>query len=53
MLKVESEGMRKEMIGMKKDSVEDIIEIVEIYSKGKMEKIKKYNERKNGEEEIE
>jgi DNA polymerase III subunit alpha len=49
---VESAGMRKALIGMKPDRIEDIIALVALYRPGPMENIPTYNARKNGEEEI-
>ncbi|GAA2822264.1 DNA polymerase III subunit alpha [Aminobacter aminovorans] len=49
---VESAGMRKALIGMKPDQVEDIIALVALYRPGPMENIPTYNARKHGEEEI-
>lgn len=49
---VESAGMRKALIGMKPDCVEDIIALVALYRPGPMENIPVYNARKHGEEEI-
>ncbi|WP_127523341.1 DNA polymerase III subunit alpha [Mesorhizobium sp. Z1-4] len=48
---VESAGMRKALIGMKPDRIEDIIALVALYRPGPMENIPTYNARKNGEEE--
>ncbi len=50
---VESAGMRKALIGMKPDCIEDIIALVALYRPGPMENIPTYNARKHGEEEIE
>ena len=50
---VESAGMRKALIGMKPDRIEDIIALVALYRPGPMENIPTYNARKHGEEEIE
>ncbi|MEM0899087.1 MAG: DNA polymerase III subunit alpha [Pseudomonadota bacterium] len=50
---VESAGMRKALIGMKPDRLEDIIALVALYRPGPMENIPVYNARKNGEAEIE
>ena len=50
---VESAGMRKALIGMKPDCIEDIIALVALYRPGPMENIPIYNARKHGEEEIE
>lgn len=49
---VESAGMRKALLGMKPDRIEDIIALVALYRPGPMENIPTYNARKNGEEEI-
>ena len=49
---VESAGMRKALIGMKPDRIEDIIALVALYRPGPMENIPTYNARKNGEEEL-
>ena len=49
---VESAGMRKALIGMKPDRIEDIIALVALYRPGPMENIPTYNARKNGEEEM-
>lgn len=49
---VESAGMRKALIGMKPDQIEDIIALVALYRPGPMENIPTYNARKHGEEEI-
>ncbi len=46
---VESAGMRKALLGMKPDRVEDIIALVALYRPGPMENIPTYNARKNGE----
>jgi DNA polymerase-3 subunit alpha len=48
---VESAGMRKALIGMKPDCIEDIIALVALYRPGPMENIPTYNARKHGEEE--
>lgn len=50
---VESAGMRKALVGMKPDCIEDIIALVALYRPGPMENIPTYNARKHGEEEIE
>ena len=50
---VESAGMRKALIGMRPDRIEDIIALVALYRPGPMENIPTYNARKHGEEEIE
>jgi DNA polymerase-3 subunit alpha len=50
---VESAGMRKALVGMKPDCIEDIIALVALYRPGPMENIPTYNARKHGDEEIE
>jgi DNA polymerase-3 subunit alpha len=42
--------MRKALIGMKPDRIEDIIALVALYRPGPMENIPTYNARKHGEE---
>ncbi|WP_053944235.1 DNA polymerase III subunit alpha [Bartonella ancashensis] len=49
---VESAGMRKALIGMKPDRIEDIIALVALYRPGPMEHIPVYNACKHGKEEI-
>lgn len=49
---VESAGMRKALLGMKPDRIEDVIALVALYRPGPMENIPTYNARKHGEEEI-
>ena len=49
---VESAGMRKALIGMRPDRIEDIIALVALYRPGPMENIPTYNARKHGEEEL-
>ncbi|EJF90126.1 DNA polymerase III subunit alpha [Bartonella melophagi] len=49
---IESSGMRKALIGMKPDRIEDIIALVALYRPGPMENIPTYNARKHGKEEI-
>ena len=49
---VESAGMRKALIGMRPDRIEDLIALVALYRPGPMENIPTYNARKHGEEEI-
>ncbi|MBK3745213.1 DNA polymerase III subunit alpha [Paraburkholderia aspalathi] len=49
---VESAGMRKALIGMRPDQIEDIIALVALYRPGPMENIPTYNARKHGEEEL-
>lgn len=48
---VESAGMRKALIGMRPDRIEDIIALVALYRPGPMENIPTYNARKHREEE--
>ena len=50
---VESAGMRKALIGMRPDRIEDLIALVALYRPGPMENIPVYNARKHKEEEIE
>ena len=52
MFQVESAGMRKALVGMRPDRIEDIIALVALYRPGPMENIPTYNARKHGEEEI-
>ncbi|HET7411018.1 MAG TPA: DNA polymerase III subunit alpha, partial [Pararhizobium sp.] len=49
---VESAGMRKALIGMRPDRIEDIIALVALYRPGPMENIPVYNARKHGDEEL-
>ncbi len=49
---VESAGMRKALIGMRPDRIEDLIALVALYRPGPMENIPTYNARKHREEEI-
>jgi DNA polymerase-3 subunit alpha len=49
---VESAGMRKALVGMKPDRIEDIIALVALYRPGPMENIPTYNARKHGDEEV-
>ncbi|WP_078719524.1 MULTISPECIES: DNA polymerase III subunit alpha [unclassified Bartonella] len=49
---VESTGMRKALIGMRPDCIEDIIALLALYRPGPMENIPIYNTRKHKEEEI-
>jgi DNA polymerase-3 subunit alpha len=49
---VESAGMRKALIGMRPDRIEDIIALVALYRPGPMENIPTYNARKHKEEEL-
>lgn len=48
---LESQGMRKALLGMKPDRFEDIIALVALYRPGPMDNIPTYNARKHGEEE--
>ena len=48
---LESQGMRKALIGMRPDRFEDIIALVALYRPGPMDNIPTYNARKHGEEE--
>ncbi|MEM7695695.1 MAG: DNA polymerase III subunit alpha [Pseudomonadota bacterium] len=45
---LESQGMRKALIGMRPDCFEDIIAIVALYRPGPMDNIPSYNRRKHG-----
>ncbi|AMC13342.1 DNA polymerase III subunit alpha [Liberibacter crescens] len=45
---VESSGMRKALMGMNPDCIEDIIALVSLYRPGPMDNIAVYNSRKNG-----
>lgn len=47
---LESAGMRKALLGMRPDRIEDVIALVALYRPGPMENIPVYNARKNGEE---
>jgi DNA polymerase III subunit alpha len=49
---LESAGMRKALLGMRPDRIEDIIALVALYRPGPMENIPTYNARKHNEEEI-
>jgi DNA polymerase-3 subunit alpha len=48
---LESQGMRKALMGMRPDRFEDIIALVALYRPGPMDNIPTYNARKHGEEE--
>lgn len=48
---LESQGMRKALVGMKPDVFEDIIALVALYRPGPMDNIPVYNDRKHGKEE--
>ncbi len=45
---LESQGMRKALVGMKPDRFEDIIALVALYRPGPMDNIPTYNRRKHG-----
>ncbi|MBZ9935285.1 DNA polymerase III subunit alpha [Mesorhizobium sp. BR1-1-16] len=47
---LESQGMRKALVGMKPDRFEDIIALVALYRPGPLDNIPVYNARKHGEE---
>jgi DNA polymerase-3 subunit alpha len=47
---LESQGMRKALVGMKPDQFTDIIALVALYRPGPMDNIPTYNARKHGEE---
>lgn len=47
---LESQGMRRAIMGMKPDRFEDIIALVALYRPGPMDNIPTYNRRKHGEE---
>ena len=47
---VESQGMRRALVGMKPDRLEDVIALVALYRPGPMDNIPTYNRRKHGEE---
>ncbi|MBA4782202.1 MAG: DNA polymerase III subunit alpha [Rhizobiales bacterium] len=47
---LESQGMRKALIGMQPDQFEDIIALVALYRPGPMDNIPIYNDRKHGRE---
>ncbi|MEQ8403250.1 MAG: DNA polymerase III subunit alpha [Roseitalea porphyridii] len=49
---VESPGMRKALVGMKPDRIEDVIALVALYRPGPMDNIPTYNARKHGDEQI-
>ncbi|WP_026380130.1 DNA polymerase III subunit alpha [Afifella pfennigii] len=48
---LESQGMRRALVGMRADRFEDIIALVALYRPGPMDNIPTYNRRKHGEEE--
>ena len=47
---LESAGMRRALVGMKADRLEDVIALVALYRPGPMDNIPTYNRRKHGEE---
>ena len=47
---LESQGMRKALVGMRPDRFEDIIALVALYRPGPMDNIPTYNARKHGEQ---
>jgi len=47
---VEGQGMRRALVGMKPDRLEDLIALVSLYRPGPMDNIPSYNRRKHGEE---
>jgi len=47
---LESQGMRRALVGMRADRFEDIIALVALYRPGPMDNIPTYNRRKHGEE---
>jgi DNA polymerase III subunit alpha len=47
---VEGQGMRRALVGMKADRLEDLIALVSLYRPGPMDNIPSYNRRKQGEE---
>ena len=49
---LESAGMRKALMGMRPDCIEDIIALVALYRPGPMENIPVYNARKHGEQPV-
>ena len=50
---VEGQGMRRALVGMKPDRLEDLIALVALYRPGPMDNIPLYNRRKHGEEKVE
>ncbi len=49
---VEGQGMRRALVGMKADRLEDLIALVALYRPGPMDNIPLYNRRKHGEEHV-
>ena len=49
---VEGQGMRRALVGMKPDRLEDLIALVALYRPGPMDNIPLYNRRKHGEETV-
>jgi DNA polymerase-3 subunit alpha len=49
---VEGQGMRRALVGMKPDRLEDLIALVALYRPGPMDNIPLYNRRKHGEEAV-
>ncbi len=47
---VEGQGMRRALVGMRPDRLEDLIALVSLYRPGPMDNIPLYNRRKHGEE---
>ncbi|MDQ3557781.1 MAG: DNA polymerase III subunit alpha, partial [Pseudomonadota bacterium] len=50
---VEGQGMRRALVGMKPDRLDDLIALVALYRPGPMDNIPLYNRRKHGEETVE
>ncbi len=49
---VEGQGMRRALVGMKADRLEDLVALVALYRPGPMDNIPLYNRRKHGEEHV-
>ena len=49
---VEGQGMRRALVGMQPDRLEDLIALVALYRPGPMDNIPLYNRRKHGEEKV-
>jgi DNA polymerase-3 subunit alpha len=49
---VEGQGMRRAIVGMRPDRLEDLIALVALYRPGPMDNIPLYNRRKHGEERV-
>ncbi len=49
---VEGQGMRRALVGMRADRLEDLIALVALYRPGPMDNIPLYNRRKHGEEHV-